>query len=215
MWSIFPDLKYYGYLGMAGQELFVLPEQNMLIVFTGALPVGKEAALLRLINDYILPAVLSEAPLPDSPQAFAKLQVLVQAAAGSPQPVPALPQTALEISGKTYKLDPNPLGWKDMTFTFQPDSDTAILSMSGSPNLEIGLDNRYRLTKSPGSRPVGLRGRWLAVDEFELDYIIQGEFVESVGRFKFKGSQMTLSITNLNFGGPPMKLHGSIAEHKT
>jgi hypothetical protein len=86
--------------------------------------------------------------------------------------------------------------------------------MSGSPDLGIGLDNRYRLTGTPVSRPVGLRGRWLAADEFELDYIIQGEFIESVGRFKFEGSQMILNITNLNYGGPPMKLHGSIAKHK-
>ena len=214
MWSIFPDLKYYGYLGMAGQELFVLPEKNMVIVFTASLSAGKEAVLLRLVNDYIVPAVLSEDPLPTNPQAFSRLEALIQAAAGSQLPVPALPQTALGITGKTFRLDPNPLGWKDMTFTFQPNSDTAVLSMSASPDLEIGLDNRYRLTETPGSRPVGLRGRWLAPDEFELDYIILGDFIESVGRFKFDGSQMTLTITNMNFGGPPMKLHGSITENK-
>jgi hypothetical protein len=120
----------------------------------------------------------------------------------------------LDISGKAYKLDPNPLGWKDMIFTFQPSSDTAVLSMSGSPDLGIGLDNRYRLTGTPVSRPVGLRGRWLAADEFELGYIIQGEFIESVGRFKFEGSQMTISITNLNYSGPPVKLRGCMAAHK-
>jgi CubicO group peptidase (beta-lactamase class C family) len=214
MWSIFPDLKYYGYLGMAGQELFVVPEQNLVVVFTGALPIGKEAALLDLVNGYIVPSVLSEEPLPQNPLANSRLEALIQAAAGSQQPVPPLPQTALDISGKAYKLDPNPLGWKDMTFTFQPSSDTAVLSMSGSSDLEIGLDHRYRLTETPVSRPVGLRGRWLEADEFELDYIIEGEFIESVGRFKFEGSQMTISITNLNYGGPPVKLHGSIAEHK-
>jgi hypothetical protein len=57
---------------------------------------------------------------------------------------------------------------------------------------------------------VGLRGRWLAPDEFELDYIIQGDFIESVGRFKFEEDQMTLTIKNLNFGNLPMTLHGRI-----
>lgn len=210
MWSIFPELRYYGYLGMAGQELFVLPEKNMVIVFTGALQVGKEAVLLRLVNDYIIPAAISDNPLPPNPQSLSRLEALTQAAAGSQQPVPALPQTALDISGRTYLLDPNTLGWKDMNFTFQPNSDTAVLRMSASPDLEISLDNRYRLTETPGSRPVGLRGRWLTSDEFELEYIIQGDFIESVARFKFEGGQMTLSITNLNFGGSPMILHGSI-----
>jgi CubicO group peptidase (beta-lactamase class C family) len=110
MWSIFPELEYYGYLGMAGQELFVLPEKNLVIVFTGALPVGKEAALLDLINEYIVPAVLSDEPLPPDPQAFSRLEALIQAAAGSRRPVPALPQTALDITGKTYLLASNPLG---------------------------------------------------------------------------------------------------------
>lgn len=207
-WSIFPDLKYYGYLGMAGQELFVLPEKNMVIVFTGALQVGKEAALLRLVNEHIIPAAVSNEPLPPNPQAYSRLEDLIYSAAGSPQPVPALTQMALDISGRTYLLEPNPLGWKDMTFTFQPESDTAVLRMSNSPDLRIGLDNRYRLTDSPETRPVGMRGRWLAPDEFELDYIILGEFIESMGRFKFVGNQMTLTIKNLNYGYPPMTLHG-------
>jgi CubicO group peptidase (beta-lactamase class C family) len=210
MWSIFPELKYYGYLGMGGQELFVLPEKNLVIVFTGALQVGKEAALLRLVNDYIVPAVLSDDSLPPNPQAFSRLENLIRGASGSPQPVPALGQTALDINGKTYKLDPNALGWKDMTFTFRPDSDTAVLRISRSPDMKIGLDNRYRLTQASESRPVGLRGRWLAPDEFELDYIIQGDFIESVGRFKFEEDQMTLTIKNLNFGNLPMTLHGRI-----
>ena len=211
-WSIFPELKYYGYLGMAGQELFVLPEKDMVIVFTGALQVGKEAALLDLVNDYIVPAVLSEDPLPPNTQAFSRLEALIQAAAGSQQPIPALPQTALDITGRTYLLDPNTLGWKDMTFTFQPNSDTAILRMSGSPDLEIGLDNRYRLTEIPASRPVGLRGRWLSPNEFELEYIIQGDFIESAGRIEFKGDQITLAIKNLNFGGSALVLNGSASK---
>ena len=209
-WSIFPDLQYYGYLGMAGQELYVVPEKNMVIVFSGALQLGKEALLLGLVNDHIIPAAVSDDPLPPNPQALSKLAALTQAVAGSPLPVPPLPQTALDISGQTYLLEPNSLGWKDMTFNFQPDSDTAILKMSTSSDLKIGLDNRYRLTETPNSRPVGLRAQWLAPDEFKLEYIIQGEFIESMGRFKFEGSRMTLTIINLNFGDRPMILHGNI-----
>jgi CubicO group peptidase (beta-lactamase class C family) len=210
MWSLFPDIKYYGYLGMAGQELYVLPEKELVIVFTGSLPVGKEAALLDLVNEYIVPAAQSGEPLPANAQALSRLDALIQAAAGSPQPVPRLPQTALDISDSTFQLDANPLGWKDMAFHFQPGSDTAVLKITGSPDMEIGLDDRYRLTATPASRPVGLRGRWLAASEFELDYIILGEFIESVGRFKFEGNQMTLTIKNLNFGGPPLVIHGRV-----
>jgi CubicO group peptidase (beta-lactamase class C family) len=211
MWSIFPDLKYYGYLGMAGQELYVLPEKEMVIVFTGSLPAGKEAALLDLINEYIVPAASSNEPLPANTVALAKLESLIQPAAGSPQPAPALPQNALDISDKTYVLDTNPLGWKDMTFRFQSDGETAVLKMSGSPDLVIGLDDRYRLTEIPGSRPIGLRGHWLGTNEFQLDYIILGEFIESVGRFTFEEDEIKLSIQKLNFGGPPLVIHGRVS----
>lgn len=37
LWSLFPDQGYYSYLGRGGQELFILPQENMVIVFTGAL----------------------------------------------------------------------------------------------------------------------------------------------------------------------------------
>jgi hypothetical protein len=99
-----------------------------------------------------------------------------------------------------------------MTFNFQPDSDTAVLSMSASPDIEIGLDNRYRLTEMPASRPVGLRGRWVEPDEFELEYIILGDFIESTARVEFEADQITLTVKNLNFSAPALVLHGNTAK---
>ena len=212
LWSIFPEQKIYGYLGMAGQELFIVPEKKLVIVFTGSLEVGKEAALLRLVNDYIILAARSEASLQAAPQTDSELKALIESFAGSKQPVPALPQTALDITGKRYLLDGNPLGWKDMTFSFQPDSDVATLEMTGSPTLEIGLDDQYRMTETPGSRPVGLKGYWDAPDTFVLQYIIKGEFIESTARIEFEADKITLTIKNLNYSAPPMVLHGSVVK---
>jgi CubicO group peptidase (beta-lactamase class C family) len=210
LWSLFPDQGYYGYLGMAGQELFIAPEKQLVIVFTGSLEVGKEAALLRLVNEYILPAAQSEAALPPNPQAASRLKALSELAAGSKQPVPALPQTALDITDKTYVLSNNPSGWPDMTFTFQPGSDAATLEISGSPDLAIGLDDQYRLTETPLSRPVGLKGYWDTPDTFVLQHILLGEFPETLGRVDFAGDRMTLSIKSLNYGGPPLVIQGSL-----
>lgn len=212
LWSLFPDLDAYGFLGMAGQELYVVPGKDLVVVFTGALEVGKEAALLDLLADYIIPAASPQASLPPNPQASARLEALIQEGDGSPLPVPDLPQAALEISGRTYLLSPNSLGWEDISLVFTPGSDTAILRMSTSPDLAIGLDNRYRLTPSPDSRPIGLRGRWLETGEFELDYLILGDFIQSRGLFQFDGSRLTLAVTNLNYRYPPLILRGSAAE---
>jgi hypothetical protein len=209
MWSIFPEQGYYGFMGMAGQELFVIPEKNMVVVFTGGLEVGKEASLLKLVNTYILPAATSVKALSPDPESNARLDLLTQAAAGSARPIPPLPQAALELSGKTFRLDPNPLDWEDITFSFSANSDEAALKVSGQTWLAIGLDGRYRLTDQVDSRPAGLRGRWRNSEEFELDHILLGEFVESSARIVFSGEQLTMFIKSHNYGGPELVIKGA------
>ncbi|RPI34026.1 MAG: class C beta-lactamase-related serine hydrolase [Chloroflexota bacterium] len=209
MFSIFPEQNMYGYLGMAGQELFVVPEQNLVVVFTGALEVGTEASLLALVNEYIVPAVQSQGALPANPAAQGELEAVAQAAAGETRPVPVLPQVGQDISGLTYKLNENSTGWQEIGFLFEPGSDEAILRMSNSPDLLIGLDNRYRLTESPASRPVGLRGRWQADGKFFMEYILFGDFIHSQAWFEFDGDRMSLTLKYLNFPGQPMILQGT------
>ncbi len=209
-WSIFPDQNYYGYLGRGGQELFVLPQQNIMVVFTGALEVGKEGFLLKVINNYIVLSVRSENAIPSNAESIARLESFVQAAAGSKLPVPNLPETALAISDKTYRLEPNSLRWSEMTFHFDPGAAEAILTMSDSPDLKIGLDDRYRLTDSPNSRPIGLRGHWLDSSTFYLDYIVFGDFIRSEARIKFDENKITVTITYLNWNSPPIVLRGKI-----
>lgn len=212
MWSIFPDEHYYGYLGRGGQELFVLPQENMVIVFTGALEVGQEGILLSLINDYIVPSLRSESSIPSIPGAYEKLESLIQSAAGTIQPVPDLPQMALDITGKSYVLGQNFLGWPDMTFFFAQGENEATLKMTDSPDLKIGLDNQYRLTESFHGRPIGLRGQWTEFDTFYLDYIVFGDFIRSEARIKFEGNKITVTITYLNWNSPPIVLHGKVQE---
>lgn len=210
LWSIFPDQNYYGYLGRGGQELIVIPQENIVIVFTGALKVDREGALLNLINDYIVPSVRSENSIPSNPEAHEKLELLIRLAAGTIQSVPVLPDIALNISNKKYKLEPNFLGWSDMTFFFEQGLDEATLKMTNSPALKIGLDHRYRLTEVPNGRPIGLRGQWIEKDLFYLDYIVLGDFIRSEARITFEGDKIMVTITYLNWNSPPIVLRGKV-----
>jgi hypothetical protein len=197
-------------LGSGGQELFVVPQQNMVIVFTGALRVGEEGILLNLINDFIVPSIQSKDPIPPNAQSNARLESLIHMVADTKQAVPELPQIASEISDHTYKLDSNRLGWSDMMFHFRPGSDEAILTMTDSPALKIGLDNRYRLTDIPNDRPIGLRGIWIEPDTFYLDYIILGEFIRSEAWITLGQSEITIKINYLNWNNPPIVIHGKL-----
>ncbi|HJS29611.1 MAG TPA: serine hydrolase [Anaerolineales bacterium] len=209
MFSVFPDQKMYGYLGRAGQELYIVPEQNLVVVFTAALEVGKEARLLGLMNDYIVPAVQSQGELPQNSAAFEQLEGIVRSAAGEPLPVPALPPTALDISDITYRLDPNPLGLNELALVFQEGSDEAVLKLDDVPDALIGLDNRFRLTSVPGSRPIAMRGRWLGDAVFSLEFLVLGDFAKNAVLLGFDGDQMTLTIENLSFPGEPIVVNGA------
>jgi CubicO group peptidase (beta-lactamase class C family) len=210
MFFLFPDLKYYGYLGRGGQELFVLPESNLVVVFTASMKMGDEEKLLKLVNDYIVPSVLSDPPITGSIQADAGLSNFRQINTGSEQPPAPLPQVALDISGKTFTLDQNPLGWESMTFLFEPGSDEAILKMAGAPDLNIGLDNTYHITEIPESRPVGLLGSWKTSSVFNINYLVLGDFVEVVAEIRFETDHILVSITDLNFGGSSVLIRGDL-----
>lgn len=183
----------------------------MVIVFTGALKVDSEAVLLSLINTYIVPSVRSEKAIPSSPEAFARLETLIQSVTGTSQPVPVLPDLALNITGKKYRLEPNFLGWSEMTYFFEQGSNEATLRMTASSDLKIGLDNLYRITETD-SGPIGLRGRWIEADMFYLDYIVFGDFIRSEAGIKFEGEKIIVTITYLNWDSTPIILRGRVAE---
>ncbi len=209
MWSIFPELGYYGYLGQSGQELFVIPEKQMVVVFTAALPVGKEARLLELVNNYILPSVRAEKAITADPQAAARLEALVRQAADAAGEIQPLPSLAQEISGKTYQLEVNLAGWKSMSLIFTPGTSEAILRLDSTQEMKIGLDNSFRLSEVPGGRPFALRGRWDDTGEFIMDYSVVGEALDSQATFHFEQERLDLSIVNLVYGGAPLRIIGS------
>jgi CubicO group peptidase (beta-lactamase class C family) len=209
LFSIFPEQNMYGYLGRAGQELYVVPEQNLVVVFTGSLEVGKESSLLGLVNDYIVPAVQSQGELPENPAALAQLAAIVRSAAAEPLPPPGLPQTASRISGATYTLEPNSLGLNEITLVFQDGADEAILKMSNTPDTLIGLDNTYRLSEIPNSHPIAMRGRWQDDRVFTMEYLVLGDFAKNIVSFEFDGDQMVLTVENLSFPGQPLVVNAT------
>ncbi|MDJ0721519.1 MAG: serine hydrolase [Desulfobacterales bacterium] len=58
------DSGYYAAVGFKGQRIFVLPQKNMVAVFTGDLT-GRESLMAKeLLEDFIIPAASSSQPLP-------------------------------------------------------------------------------------------------------------------------------------------------------
>jgi hypothetical protein len=71
---------YYAAVGAKGQGIFVLPDKNIVTVFTGDLPDKAAYIIKNLLESYIIPAAVSTKPLPFNPKEsarFADLQASI------------------------------------------------------------------------------------------------------------------------------------------
>jgi len=188
---------YYMMLGYGGQYVIVHPARKMVVVFTSALESRDFFVPEILLQNFIIPATLSSEPLPTNAQAAARLDSLVDAIRHpEPGPLRPLPQTAMEVSGKTYLLSDNRIGYKSMSLTFEPDRQEARLDLSlGQKNIRvrIGLDGLYRLSESEGHLRA-YRGSWEDERTFLLDYQVVDHTERGSARMKFEGNTVTIWI---------------------
>lgn len=205
LWWIDAQKQWYAALGRAGQHIFVYPDQNVVVVFTSDLPYTNDADLIplqKLLDQYILPAVRSDQPLPANSQALARLeagmQVLSQPKPMAPQ---SLPKIATQISGKTYTLEENPFGWHSLIFTFEEGASEAKVTIDGMRQLKFGLDNLYRMSSQDNNPfPEALRGRWESQDTFVLEDILLGQSPRINSRIQFSEDNLRIHWEELSSG---------------
>ena len=70
--------------GATGKQLFLVPEKELVVVFTADLPDAQFTVPETILKTRIIPAAKSTAPLPANPDGVARLQALVQSAAEEP-----------------------------------------------------------------------------------------------------------------------------------
>ena len=208
-WWVSGDDIYLAW-GFGGQYIIVAPELDLVVVFTSNLKGDESTIPLGLLHDFVIPAAkepIAMAPNPDGVQLLESKLREVALTPTEPEPAPSLPQTAQRITGRTYTLDPNPVGLLSIALAFQEETE-ALLSWTASTdspdrqaanqvNWPIGLDNVYRFTPGMFGLPMGLRGRWVSEDAFVIyiDYI--GNTGKAEIRFDFEGDDLTMQIREL------------------
>jgi hypothetical protein len=214
LWWTDPQGEWYAALGRNGQHIFVYPKENMVVVFTAALPTGNNADLIplqKLLDQYILPAVKSDQPLPANDDAQARLQDGIQALAHPQTASPTIPASAIEISGKTFVLDENPLGMQTLVFSVKEGESEATVLVNGQP-ITVGLDNLFRFTsdaESPFS--FGYRGSWEADGAFNVESIMVGTPVYNRTRVQFSGD--TIHVTQRDgLSGSVTEIQGRLSD---
>ena len=72
------DSGVYLALGYGGQFIFVVPEKEMVVVFTSDLSESDFYLPQELLGDYIIPAAVSSDPLPKDPSAESSLRQIIE-----------------------------------------------------------------------------------------------------------------------------------------
>ena len=163
----------YAAMGVAGQYIMVLPEQNVVVAVTCSASGRGVFFPKKVLDKFILPAVKADGSLPTNPAA----QQALAARSGppplhqTPQAVPPLPAIAQQISGKTYALESNNWNYDNFRLAFEPVDHEATFSytarVADTAVFAVGLDGVYRFTETDIGCMAALGG-WTAPNTFEL-----------------------------------------------
>jgi CubicO group peptidase (beta-lactamase class C family) len=208
--------------GAFGQYCIVLPKQDAVIAITSATP--NMQALLNLVWEHLLPGLQDE-PLP--PDASASSQLQEQLAALT-LPLPsgaATSPTSAQINGRSFELESNSLGAKNVVLRFERDACKFELTTdAGRFDIDCGIGRWVEgATSMPGTPPeisemieppvgaqpaakVGAAGAWTDPNTFQMQWRFYGTPHHDVVTCRFDNDRVQVefknSITTLNGGHP-------------
>jgi CubicO group peptidase (beta-lactamase class C family) len=196
--------NYGGYSahGFGGQYIFVVPNLNLVAVFTGALPDPVFPTPRKLMEEFVLPAVQSNAPLPPT-QATSDLKAYTAQLENPPsQPVTPLPDTAKRISGHPYQITESPGSYfQELTLTFTEGQNlyqlAAIWSDARRDKVLGGLDDRFYVNEAiSDGQVIAAKGYWQDENTF-VETLKNIEYMETfTQKYIFEGNKLTLDISS-------------------
>jgi CubicO group peptidase (beta-lactamase class C family) len=188
------DITVYSANGRGGQHIKVVPDWNLIAVTTGG---GFD---FDEIDPLLLPTLVDlEKPLPANSEGVAELQSAVTTVAQppAPQPVAPLPDTAREVSGKTFAFEPNPAEVETALLEFN-EADEATLQVKSFGidqviRAPIGLDGIYRISSGEHNLAQGYRGYWADAQTFILEYDNIANNDHAIFRLRFDGERLVMT----------------------
>ena len=152
----------------------VIPEENLVVVFTNASSGMGVFFPRKILDKYILAAIVSNEAIEANEDAYRELV----AKAGppelinQPQTVAVLPNKAMEISGQTYSLEQNNFKYDNFRLSFDPSWDYAEFHYTAKENdvalFQVGLDSVYRFSETEIG-PFAAYGSWTDTNIFEIN----------------------------------------------
>ena len=194
-------------VGRGGQRITVVPEKNIVIVFTGGEFEPGE------VGAFIGRALKADQALPENPTATARLAAAVSEAAMPRLPSSYVPPLAKKVSGRRYALAANPLNLKSFVLTFSDEADPQLELERGNLRdgpRSIGLNGVARLSpRGLSGLPVAVTGAWERENTFFIEYNEVGGINTFRFRLTFKGDDVDVTISERSQVIPSAKFHGT------
>ena len=218
-WSM-PERDVFMAVGYHRQLIVVMPKIDIVAAFTGAMRYsdadGKPGVPnypLTAVLDRLKAAVKSDAALSEDAGSLGLLveRIKYVSEEARVQAADAAPPIASEISGKNYRLQPNPLRLGSISFTFEGDAATYRYEVDGKRyGGPVGLDGFYGIG---GRRLYGksaAKGHWLDDKTFQLEMQTLGNDDAAIVAFVFDGKNISGRLEAL--GGLKVELSGEAEE---
>jgi CubicO group peptidase (beta-lactamase class C family) len=212
---------YGGYSahGFGGQYIFVVPDLNLVAVFTSALADPDFPTPRKLMEEYILPAATSTRALPPS-QTASDLQAYIQRITSpetQPKPLPAI---AYQISGKTFQITEGPGLYVEKFTLFFEDGGNLYRSEStwpeGNYDVKGSLDNHFYVNEiAQGSQveQVAIKAYWQDEKTF-VETVNNLYQIDSVTfTYIFEGNNVTIDVES-SIGGYAFQMKGELMDIK-
>ena len=186
---------WYGALGFGGQRIFVVPQFDMVAVFTSHKAYKKPD---RLMWNYVIKSVVPDQSIEQNHQDESRLKNLIKKAKTPPDksPVAELPALAKTISGKKYIINHNRAGFTDFTIVFEEGESEAIFKYGLNKKnyiLKMGLDGIYRNTEIYGEK-IALKGEWIQNDSFRFSSVSIGHTEGNLGLISFNDNSVIINL---------------------
>ena len=186
-------IPYFQASGRGGQRIVVAPMLQLLVVTTGG---GFEPGD---VIDPLVSALLDPAsPLPPDAAGEAQLNQAIAALAAAPDamPVPELPATAAQVSGKSFAVEPNPYGLSRFRVDFPGGAEASmtIEDPTGTATRPVGLDGIYRWSRGVDGVRYGATGQWTDPSTFVIDYNTIGDIRAYTITARFEGDRVALAV---------------------
>ena len=211
---------YGGYSahGFGGQYMFVVPDLDLVAVFTSGLADPVFPTPRKLMQEFILPAAKSADPLPASQASNDLPAQIEQSANPAAQPVAPLPDIAHQISGKTFQITEKPGSYLEKISIIFEDGQDLFQSKSVWPQGEYdvlgSLDNRFYVNEVVQGQQVmrvALKGYWQDENTFVETLKDFSQIDTVIHTYTFDGDALTIDV-NSSMGAYNFQMHGEMID---